>query len=203
MKCEMCEREVAEQGTRFCSTACWYDFTKQRRTVPCAVCAKPFERKVRTTKTCSVECGNELKKVDRSVECTACKKMFVRPHGKQRTYCSRSCAMTGRARGGQNKKGEGATSSHAAGYVLQKVGTAWIMQHRLVMEKVLGRTLEAHERVHHKNGVRDDNRPENLELWTTKHKDPAGVRQIDHVRFLLSQLSAKERKTLIGSADGR
>lgn len=50
----------------------------------------------------------------------------------------------------------------------------WIMEHRVVMEGVLGRELFPYEQVHHKNGVRDDNRPANLELWERAH--PSGQR---------------------------
>lgn len=55
--------------------------------------------------------------------------------------------------------------------------SGWVREHIVVMEQKIGRALVKGEEVHHRNGVKDDNRPENLEIWAVSQ--PKGQRPAD------------------------
>lgn len=71
----------------------------------------------------------------------------------------------GRAGAKMDSMPDGTLRQQRSGYVSVKVGHRWVAQHRAIMEDILGRPLVSGESVHHRNGIRNDNRAENLELW--------------------------------------
>ena len=134
--------------------------------------------------------------------CPTCEKAYHTRWDRQ-VCCSKSCARALHSKAHGNGNWKGGVNKHASGYLKElRKGhpradkNGYVMQHRLVMEKVLGRYLEANEHIHHMNGIRDDNRPENLELWTSR-KDPPGQRTLDLICDMIAKLPPEARVALI------
>lgn len=188
-----------------CSHSCGHEYKKTRRPAPCPQCGELFTRTSVTQTLCSDKCRTEARKIVRTSTCAFCGGAFVRPHGKNPTFCSHSCSMKSRNIIGIGKaRPVGSTRLAGAGYLSEKdVDGKWIIQHRLVMQRSLGRALGKTEYVHHINGNRKDNRLENLELWVTKgrgKKDPAGQRLEDVLSDLLNQPEVADFKSEVETA---
>ena len=67
-------------------------------------------------------------------------------------------------RGGRNANADGYIELYAPDHPSANPRTGRILEHRAVMEKVIGRFLKSDEEVHHLNGIKGDNRIENLEV---------------------------------------
>jgi hypothetical protein len=171
---------------RFCSRTCGVRFGGSMHEKTCPTCSTLFQTKDVRRIYCSSRCRLEARRARIVRFCVACGAPY-QGFDMRRKFCSRACATAAarRKRGDQapNWKG-GRTSTNgyvrvrALGHPRTTKQSPYVLEHILVMESTLGRYLLPNERVHHKNGQRDDNRPENLELW--KMKDPPGVRASDY-----------------------
>jgi endogenous inhibitor of DNA gyrase (YacG/DUF329 family) len=179
LSCDNCGIEVLRaQGhvneRNFCSRTCYWKSDYRSELV--ARRNYQINPDARVTEPCAT-CGKD---VTRYV--STAPKVF---------YCNRACRW---------EKHQHAKQRNAAGYVLVFLGrgkpgadsSGHILEHRLVMQLELGRPLLPVENVHHLNGQKDDNRIENLELWS--RSQPAGQRVADKLRWAHEFIAQYENK---------
>lgn len=109
-------------------------------------------------------------------EAQRCKNLCV--CGKQKTNISERCRTCAKPPFNPDSP---TWCKDSKGYLVSNGPEGHLSQHRWVMERHLKRKLHKHENVHHKNGIRNDNRIENLELWSTSQ--PAGQRIEDKIEW--------------------
>lgn len=113
-----------------------------------------------------------------------------------------SCGCLRKRYGEDNPLWKGGTVKTDEGYIVFRGlnGRRRVAEHRYVMEQHLGRELFPHENVHHRNGVRDDNKLENLELWSVSQ--PPGQRVEDKINWCLEFLAQYNYTPKISLAQG-
>lgn len=84
---------------------------------------------------------------------------------------------------------DGCVYFHWPGHPLAEQASSYVAEHRHMIWQYSGYDENVLEQiragtVHHVNGVKDDNRPVNLELWTGARNQPPGVRMADALRAL-------------------
>jgi endogenous inhibitor of DNA gyrase (YacG/DUF329 family) len=185
LKCEQCgveftRKQGAGSARIFCGQRCYLASDYHSESVAKANAARRAD--VWVTKPC-MTCGTDVRR-----HTSRAPKNF---------FCSKDCYVAKQQRGEP-------IHIDSSGYMLVFVGVGYpgamksghILEHRKVMQEILGRELLSTENVHHINGQRADNRPANLELWSVSQ--PRGQRVEDKIRWAREFLATYES---LGEAD--
>ena len=134
--------------SKFCSPNCRHEHLSRPKK-ECGLCKTAFKGSYAQQKFCSHECKDKAATKNKEAICQECQVVFIRPHGKPRAYCSRTCSMKARMAGKiahfqplePREKGKWITNH---GYAVKKVDGKTKAMHRLEMEEKLVRPLESY-----------------------------------------------------------
>lgn len=211
VQCANCGKDIERRKTDrklknkktdrfFCTRKCQYEAGPKPRRVPpktCEQCGKEFmSYGARTGRFCSKACFDEWQRRNRVERtCEQCGTTFsVPPSYETRQparFCTKTCEAASRIKRALDRTHNGRPAVvDGAGYVRvyepdhpNAYKGGWLAEHRLVAEETLGRQLGSDEHVHHANGDKQDNRPENLVVMSHgEHSSITGLANGDRLR---------------------
>lgn len=176
--CDNCGTSITRKAAHFgrhayCSQKCYRGSRERAEATRRMVLGRsPHGRQIVTCDHCGIEFSRQTNQ--------------VRP----RNFCNPNCYHASKVARGRKPNACGYISIYVGKDVAGATKAGQMLEHRWVAQEALGRPLRPEENVHHKNGIRTDNRIENLELWTTSQ--PPGQRVSDKIAW------AKEFLALYG-----
>jgi len=167
--------------------------------INCLICGKekyfkPSRIKMGYGKYCSNECRNKAS-IGRKLSKATRKKMSERIKGKNHPMYGKKHKPESIQKMKLFQKGHPATNWKGGITKWQGYSYIWKPNHHralklgyvnqaiLVAEKMIGRLLKDNEIVHHINGIKDDNRPENLQVMTVKEHKRLHLKDNVHKRW--------------------
>lgn len=171
LECQVCHKIFRGRvNGKVCSKDCekillraWNQRKRPRPILICQWCRKTFTAR-KSKKTCSVLCQRQLR--SKTI--------------KQRLAEGVLKPFPWTGDGTKHPNWRGGRHKDHSGYIILKMRghpmadkNGWVREHRLIMANELHRTLMPGEIVHHRNGIKDDNRIENLQMVT--HAKPHGL----------------------------